>query len=119
MAQITLDYKSGGLALQNGAHSTILHPLWVRERVSGPNVFDPISHQRMYEHADLPQDLRITNILNQTDDILEVEFSDGQALRLLLSETFQELAWRENPEALPKPKSWKANLEKLPEFEWP
>ena len=119
MAQITLDYKSGGLALQNGAHSTILHPLWVRERVSGPNVFDPISHQRMYEHADLPQDLRITNILNQTDDILEVEFSDGQALRLLLSETFQELTWRENPEALPKPKSWKANLGKLPEFEWP
>jgi len=119
MAQITLDYKSGGLALQNGAHSTILHPLWVRERVSGPNVFDPISHQRMYEHADLPQDLRIRNILNQTDDILELEFSDGQAFQLLMTETFQELAWRENPEALPKPKIWKANLEKLPEFEWP
>lgn len=118
MAHITLDYNSGGLALKKDSHSTILHPLWVRERVSGPNVFDPISHQRMYEHADLPQDLRITNILNQTDEALELEFSDGQALQLILAETFQEMKWSENLEAPPKPKSWDASLNTLPEYNW-
>lgn len=118
MAHITLDHNSGGLALTKDSHSTILHPLWVRERVSGPNVFDPISHQRMYEHADLPQDLRITNILNQTDEALELEFSDGQALQLILAETFQEMKWSENLEAPPKPKSWNASLNTLPEYNW-
>ena len=118
MAHITLDHNSGGLALTKDSHSTILHPLWVRERVSGPNVFDPISRQRMYEHADLPQDLRITNILNQTDEALELEFSDGQALQLILAETFQEMKWSENLEAPPKPKSWNASLNTLPEYNW-
>lgn len=118
MAHITLDHNSGGLALTKDSHSTILHPLWVRERVSGPNVFDPISHQRMYEHANLPQDLRITNILNQTDEALELEFSDGQALQLILAETFQEMKWSENLEAPPKPKSWNASLNTLPEYNW-
>lgn len=118
MAHITLDHNSGGLALTKDSHSTILHPLWVRERVSGPNVFDPISHQRMYEHADLPHDLRITNILNQTDEALELEFSDGQALQLILAETFQEMKWSENLEAPPKPKSWNASLNTLPEYNW-
>ncbi|WP_051279331.1 TauD/TfdA family dioxygenase [Hellea balneolensis] len=119
MTHVTLDEESGGLKLQSDRTSIILHPLWVRERVSGPAIFDPISHQRLYEHAELPQDLRIYKIGDQNEESLKLEFSDGPILKLTLSEVLKEISWQENSESLPKPKSWTANLKDLPEFNWP
>ena len=113
-----IDKVTGGLAMRRDSHETVLHPLWVRERVSGNGVFDPVSHQRLYEHADLPIDLTVTQILSRDDDGIELAFSDGQHLRLELLPTFQELGWDNNPESLPSPKAWDGSLTPLPEADW-
>lgn len=39
---ITLDQKTGGLTLSAGENHIVLHPLWIRERVSGDGFFDPM-----------------------------------------------------------------------------
>jgi gamma-butyrobetaine dioxygenase len=118
MAHVTIDNMTGGLALEHGGDAIVLHPLWVRERVTGSNAFDPISHQRLYEHAELPQDLRITNIPKQNENALELEFSDGQCLELPLIKTYKEIGWLNNLENPPPPKSWDAGLNILPETNW-
>ena len=64
---ITLDQKTGGLTLSAGENHIVLHPLWIRERVSGDGFFDPISRQRLYEHAEFSDTLRVTNIISQSD----------------------------------------------------
>ena len=114
---VALDKKSGGIRLSQAEKSIVLHPLWLRERVTGKKVFDPISHQRLYEHCELPQDLKIERA-SERDDQVDLEFSNGEVLQLSLDSTLQELGWLNNPETLPAPKSWDASLNELPEADW-
>ena len=114
-----IDPKSGGIRLSNGQDkSAELHPLWIRERVSGPCHFDVISRQRLYEHAELSPDLKVTEIETCQADKIEVLFSDGYRSQIELSTITQELGWSHNPETPPEPQSWDANLNQRPEFDW-
>ncbi len=114
----TIDEPTGGLILKNETRSIALHPLWVRERISGPAVFDPVSHQRLYEHAHLPPELRITKIIAHKTETLDVRFSDGKKHQLFLPDIYQELGWSTDPETLPRPVAWNASLKILPEADW-
>jgi len=115
---VAIDPQTGGLTFNHGQDRQVLHPLWIRERVLGEGVFDPISHQRLYEHAEFSADLKIENILSQSSNFLELAFSDGTHLRLDRSATLQELGWAPPIDALPKPQSWDGNLSNLPEADW-
>lgn len=116
---LELNRKSGGLILSNGPHQTQeLHPLWIRERVCGASDFDVISHQRLYEHADLPFDLKITELKHIEADTVQVSFSDGQSSKLDLNQLKQELGWVPNREHPPAPQSWRAATHTRPEFDW-
>ncbi|WP_418152497.1 hypothetical protein AB8615_00545 [Litorimonas sp. RW-G-Af-16] len=103
-ALATIDPDTGGLALSFSGQRQVLHPLWLRERVNGENVFDPISHQRLYEHSELPDDLVVSQINDTTADAIKLTFNSGETLSLSLQDTLQELGWAPHAEALPSPK---------------
>lgn len=116
---VELDRDSGGIRLFDGHDKSVkLHPLWIRERVNGPADFDQISHQRLYEHAELPPDLKITSLNPIKPECVEISFSDGYRSRLEIGDLKRELGWTDNPEAPPVPKSWDAGSNKRPEFDW-
>jgi gamma-butyrobetaine dioxygenase len=116
---VEIDRKNGGIRLSNGQDkSAELHPLWIRERVSGPSDFDAISRQRLYEHAEFSPDLKVTEIETCHADKIEVLFSDGYRSQIELGAVTQELGWSHNPETPPEPKSWDAKLNQRPEFDW-
>ncbi|WP_409433008.1 TauD/TfdA family dioxygenase [Litorimonas sp. RW-G-Af-16] len=117
-ALATIDPDTGGLALSFSGQRQVLHPLWLRERVNGENVFDPISHQRLYEHSELPDDLVVSQINDTTADAIKLTFNSGETLSLSLQDTLQELGWAPHAEALPSPQSWDASLNRLPEADW-
>ena len=107
-----------GLEVSMGDRSpTCLHPLWLRERIITPSDFDPINHQRLYEHSDLAPDLAITGATRQNGAI-NLTFSDGCHSRVDVDDLLIELGWLDNPETPPAPKSWDGSLSPLPEYDW-
>lgn len=107
------DEISGGLILAGKT----LHPLWLRERVTEPKSFDPISHQRLYEPAELDPRLRVNLAKIDKDNRLRVEFSDGYMAAFDLNILAQELGLTENPETIPAPQSWTSELN-IQRFDW-
>ena len=108
--KISLDTKGGGIMLfARDDSQKSLHPLWLRERTEGPEDFDPINHQRLYDHSKFPADLKITKF-ETDDDNLKLEFSDGYHSNIHLSKIEREIGWLDNPEQLPDPKPWNTGL---------
>ncbi len=121
--KIQLNPATGGLDIIGTApptqdHAINLHPLWLRERVIGADMFDPVNHQRLYEHGELAEDLKITKVISRQNDRLIVEFNSNETFELSLNSTFTELGWRQSPDDLPTPQSWDAKLARLPQADW-
>lgn len=110
--------EDSGVHLSFGeGKATVLHPLWLRERAEGSKDFDPVAHQRLYEHAEFPADLRVTEVF-QSEAQIRLEFSDGHQAHIGVSTLLQELGWQEASEEPPLPQSWDAALSPLPEADW-
>ena len=117
--RVKLDKDTGGITLFKGAHKSIrLHPLWIRERITSEDGFDPISHQRKYETATFPSDLAIKEVKLADNDNLEISFSDGYKSHLDLTLIERELGWAQDLEAPPLPQSWTTSLNTRPEADW-
>ena len=107
-----------GVHLSYGGGKTIsLHPLWLRERAEGPKDFDPVAHQRLYEHADFSVDLQVTEVI-QSGPQISLEFSDGHRAEIRIGSLLRELGWQDTAENPPLPQSWDASLSSLPEVDW-
>jgi len=115
---LKIDIETGGLALHDKTRNIILHPLWVRERVRNEDIFDTHNNQRLYEPANLPADMKITKIVSQNDNAIELEFSDGNSFNLPLTNMLKEIGWTDDPEAPPTPQSWTTALNTRPEADW-
>ena len=114
MDQVSIETGTGGLNIGGKQ----LHPLWLRERVVETNALDPISHQRLYEPAELDPKLKINQAsLGTNDRDLNVEFSDGYTAVFDIETLAIELGLSENPESIPLPKSWNSTLE-FKRFSW-
>lgn len=112
--KISTDAQTGGLVFGG----KVVHPLWLRERVTEPDAFDSISHQRLYETADLDPDLIINRAsIGDNSHHLSVEFSDGYQAVFHIETLACELGLSENPEDIPMPKSWDGSL-KFRRFNW-
>jgi len=117
--KVELDPTFGGLYLTNSTHkSQILHPLWLRERVTHSDVFDKFNNQRLYEHSELQQDMVINRVELTDDRSMNVSFSDGLNASFSLDVISRELGWDIDPQTPVAPISWDANLSSLPEFDW-
>lgn len=116
---VSLDVDGGGILLTIAKDKQMaLHPLWVRERTEGPQDFDPINHQRLYDHSEFSPDLKITKCEPAENDNFVVEFSDGYYSNISLTKIEQEIGWRDNPEDLPIPKPWTTELKFTTDLTW-
>lgn len=107
LARVRLDENSGGITLSNGRDKSIaLHPLWLRERITSPDGFDAISHQRKYELATLPHDLTIAYVEPSASDTIDIRFSDGYQSQVSLSDIEREIGWVDDAESPPTPQGW-------------
>ena len=113
-----IDPETGGLALSDKGRNIVLHPLWIRERVRGENIYSPLSNQRLYEPAEFPADLTITDIASQDDNVAILEFSDGTQFELPVPEVLKEIGVIDDPEAPPIPESWTTALNSRPKAKW-
>lgn len=96
----------------------MLHPLWLRERATGPAVLDPVNNQRLYEPAELSPDLRVTTARPTSSGDMLVEFSNGDSCRILPADIAVELGWCDDPQAPPAAAPWDATLTPRPEAFW-
>ncbi len=114
MTEIMPDQSTGGLTISG----MTLHPLWLRERVTEPESLDHISNQRLYEHSDLDTDIRIVSAtIGDNSQHLNVCFSDGYKAVFNFESLTKELGLSQNPEAIPLPQSWTADLD-FQRFDW-
>lgn len=81
-----------------------LHPVWLRERSSEPEDFDPGCRQRLYDPWRLETAIRIDGITVLDPESAEIRFSDGRAARFALDWLEREL----DPasDALPPAEPW-------------
>ena len=115
---VKLDSQSGGVILSDDARRTAyLHPLWLRERITDPHLFDPLSQQRLYEYTDIPLDLKVVDANVSAHSTLRVKFSDGHKADLSIKGLREELQWEPSPETPPLPKAWTSGL-KRPDTRW-
>src|SRR5438477_578460 len=63
-----------------GGASEAIHPLWLRERCTGPASMDQGTGQRLYNPSDLDADLVLASVSESGNDVL-VRFSDGHESR--------------------------------------
>lgn len=112
---------AGGIQLSRQGQQIFLHPLWLRERVIGDQHFDPINHQRLYEPAELPSDLKVVDARADNDNEttrLKLTFSTQEEATLSLPALLSEIGWAEDQEAPPTPKSWTTALKDRTEVDW-
>ncbi len=79
---------------------TILHCLWLRERLSGDEFVDPNNLQRLYEPSLLDENLLI-DAYEIKDNFLIITFSDGVKGKINVDELYQEI---NSIDAIPKKK---------------
>jgi len=117
--QVSLNPESGAVTLAQAGQRIDLHPLWMRERVMDATSFNALNNQRLYDHNDLPLDLKVLSVDRLTADELRVKFSDGHVSDMGLTRIKQELGWDDNPDDLPVRQAWTTTLNVRPEASWP
>ena len=116
---VDLEPVCGGIVLIGEfQRQHLLHPLWLRERVTGPEFFDTNSQQRLYEHSAFPQDLVVKAAKITSKDEIDLAFSDGLRAPVSLKDITQELGWQADPQSPPAPTPWDASLNSLPQADW-
>lgn len=91
-----------------------LPALWLRERSPDPAQCDPLTHQRLYDPHQLPEDLAVVSARIEGDD-LDVAFNDGHAARF---STAALLAALDPSHGLPAPVAWRAEQPPSANFDW-
>ena len=116
--QVSLDQPSGGIEISSPSGQVqILHPLWLRERGGGALV-DARNNQRLYEPAELPLSLKVTQIDDIADNQLSLRFSDDKVVHIDLPNLETELGWRDDPQSPPDPVFWNSKSLTLPKAMW-
>ncbi len=106
---------SGRLQVELDGVGHTFHPLWLLERSTDPFDVDPTSRQRLYEPADVPDDLAVTAATVDDAGMIRVRFSDGRCREVHAT---QLAAWiGPDPDAPPTPIAW-SHLDVLPTIAW-
>ena len=77
-------FKNGGIVEE-------IHPFWLRERANGDDSLDKISQQRLFDPTILNIEIGIKNV-KITDELLEIDFSDGTNSKLSVDKIISELS---------------------------
>ena len=91
-----------------------LHPLWLRERINNTEYLDRATGQRLYDPAELNQELKIKKAHIKKDD-LKVEFTDGIKSNYRINEIITEI----NKNIVKKKLYlWKGDIKRKPIFKY-
>ncbi len=90
-----------------------IHPLWLRERVSNPEMLDKNNGQRLYEPSELNYNLKIKNALINKKK-LNVKFSDGIESEYLIKDLLKELNKNKHANLY----LWNSRIKKKPIFNY-
>ncbi len=116
---LSADPQSGGAVISDGRErSQLLHPMWLRERATGPTARDPLNNQRLYEPSDLPADLRVVSIENVGGGKAVARFSDSCEVQLETVRLAIECGWLPDPERVPSPQAWTARQIEVPQIKF-
>jgi gamma-butyrobetaine dioxygenase len=111
----------GGVELRSpssGAMPFNVHPLWLRERVSGGAHVDPLTNQRLYNPADLDPGITVTELTGPCTGRYTIIFSDGVQSAFSATALLAEISgagqaglpvampWS-NADAPPEPTDWR------------
>ena len=76
MSSVLIDDNNCLLIQSDDLSKFLLHPQWLRERLSEPDYVDTNNKQRLYEPSLIDQNIKITNF-SIHKEILNIKFSDG------------------------------------------
>jgi gamma-butyrobetaine dioxygenase len=107
----------GRVRLERGDRSTVLHPIWLRNRSEEPGQIEPVSRQRLFTPRDVALDLVVTACRVDGGSLL-TSFSDGHEARLDLAGIERELGWIDDEEEPPAPEPWTSPLDPFPYVDW-
>jgi gamma-butyrobetaine dioxygenase len=119
---LRLEITSGerpGLAVRQADGVLLpIHPLWLRERSTQADALDALTRQRLYNPAELPEDLTVAAIEPAGAGRLDIRFSDGHRARYAVAEILAEAAMAPGADGGVTPEPWAGNLAPLPETRW-
>ena len=113
MSSVLIDNNNCLLIQSDDLSKFLLHPQWLRERLSEPDYVDTNNKQRLYEPSLLNQDLKIIEYSLDGNN-LNIHFSDGANGTLSLQNLLSEI---NKTDIIPLKTPWKNNFTKLPIFD--
>ena len=116
MARIVIDGRTLWIAEAGGRRA--LPPLWLRERSQEPDQLDSYNQQRLYNNAELPLTLSVTEVEELPAGQLTIAFSDGHRARFSADWLAAEAAMVPGHDGLPARRAWGADLSPLPKVAW-
>ena len=113
MSSVLIDDNNCLLIQSDDLSKFLLHPQWLRERLTEPDYVDLNNKQRLYEPSLLNQDLKIIEYSLEGNN-LNIHFSDGAKGTFSLQNLLAEI---KKVDIIPLKTPWKNNFTKLPIFD--
>ena len=102
-------FKNNGLKKE-------IHPFWLRERVNGDAFVDKKTQQRLFDPAQVKENIKII-YLSLSKDSLEIIFNDGAFAKLKIKDIFKEFSNINEIKNIKKVK-WDSALKKVNYFKF-
>ncbi len=102
-------FKNNGLKKE-------IHPFWLRERVNGDAFVDKKTQQRLFDPAQVKENIKII-YLSLSEDSLEIIFNDGAFAKLKIKDIFKEFSNINEIKNIKKVK-WDSALKKVNYFKF-
>ncbi len=116
-ANIGVRIVDAGLEFRDGERSTVLHPLWLRERSREAGDVDARTSQRLYPPQAIDLALAVVSV-HLEGDALAIGFSDGSASNLSVNALCVDVGWATHVEKPPSPRLWDETPNPWPTSHW-
>ena len=111
-----IELNNNKVYLDNDGVKKEIHPFWLRERVNGDKFVDIKTKQRLFDPTQIQENIKI-NVINLSNDFLEVTFNDGASTKLSIQELIEEFS-NNNFIKLIKKVEWDSSLNDFNIFEF-
>ena len=111
-----IELNNNKVYLDNDGVKKEIHPFWLRERVNGDKFVDIKTKQRLFDPTQIQENIKI-NVINLSNDFLEVTFNDGASTKLSIQELKEEFS-NNNFIKLIKKVEWDSSLNDFNIFEF-
>ena len=111
-----IELNNNKVYLDNDGEKKEIHPFWLRERVNGDKFVDIKTKQRLFDPTQIQENIKI-NVINLSNDFLEVTFNDGASTKLSIQELIEEFSNNDFIKLIKKVE-WDSSLDDLNIFKF-